>query len=433
MSESTAAVSRLRLGARIAIIGTGISGLGAAHLLHPHHAITVYEKNAAAGGHSRTITVNTPQGPVGVDTGFIVYNERNYPLLTQLFSRLQVPVAKSDMSFGASIRGGWLEYGTQHLQNVLAQKRNLIRPCFWRMAADILRFNARARAYLTADASVTLGQCLRELKLGAWFRDYYLLAMGGAIWSTPLENMLQFPAATFVRFFENHGLLSLRDQPQWYTVRGGSREYVARLSAPFAAQIRLNCAAARVESSGRSVIVTDHQGAQDTYDAVVFACHADEALALIASPSAAEQAVLGAFAYQENLAVLHSDVRFMPRRRAAWASWVYLSDAPAHREASPGVSLSYWMNRLQPLPTTQPMIVTLNPARAPEPSLVHNAHRFTHPLFDAGAIRAQREIPAIQGVRGLWFCGAYQRYGFHEDGLGSAVAMVAAMGGPAWS
>lgn len=410
----------------IAIIGTGISGLSAAYLLQPHHAITVYEKNDYIGGHSRTVEVKTSGGMVPVDTGFIVFNYRNYPLLTGLFGHLNVPVAKSDMSFGASINDGWMEYGTQHLSNVFAQKRNLLLPDFWHMIRDILRFNKQAKTYLESDPAITLGDCLDKLKMGRWFREYYLLAMGGAIWSTPLMDMLKFPAATFIRFFENHGLLTVNDQPQWYTVEGGSREYVKRLTALFADRIRLNSGVQKVVRSGDCVIVIDSKGESATYDEVVFACHADQALAMIENPTPDEVRVLSGFTYQPNRAVLHSDVSFMPKRKKAWASWVYLSQA--RHDSSPNVSLSYWMNNLQPLKTSQPIIVTLNPGREPDAALVYNDHWFEHPLFDEAAIRAQAEIPSIQGKERFWFCGAYQRYGFHEDGIGSAVAMAARMG-----
>lgn len=410
----------------IAIIGTGISGLSAAYLLHPQHDITVYEKNDYVGGHSRTVEVKTKDRVIPVDTGFIVFNDRNYPLLTGLFNHLNVPAVKSDMSFGASIRHGWMEYGTQHLSNVFAQKRNLLRPEFWRMVSDILRFNKQAKGYLESDPSVTLGDCLSLLRMGHWFREYYLLAMGGAIWSTPLSDMLKFPASTFIRFFENHGLLSVNGQPQWYTVEGGSREYVKRMTAPFHNRIRLNTGVGKVIRSAELVTLIDTHGNSEIYDEVVFACHADQALAMMESPTIEEKRILSAFTYQPNRAVLHSDVSFMPKRKKAWASWVYLSENKHDEKAS--VSLSYWMNNLQPLKTDQPLIVTLNPGREPNPALVHNDHWFEHPLFDEAAIRAQSEIPSIQGKNRFWFCGAYQRYGFHEDGIGSAVAMAKAMG-----
>ncbi|MDE1901791.1 MAG: FAD-dependent oxidoreductase [Alphaproteobacteria bacterium] len=416
---------------KIAIIGAGISGLAAASILHPHHEITVYEKNDYIGGHSRTIEVSTKDGTIPVDTGFIVFNKRNYPLLTRLFEHFQVPVVESDMSFGASIDGGWLEYGTQKLSNIFAQKRNLLRPSFWGMVSDILKFNSLAGVYLSKDPSFTLGDCLDDLELGPWFRDYFLLAMGGAIWSTPVSEMLKFPACTFIRFFENHGLLTVNDHPQWYTVRGGSREYVRRLTEPFKNRVLLNCGVKKTIRDGNGVIIEDLRGEKQLYDDVVFACHADQALAMIADASSDEKKILSAFRYQPNRAVLHSDISFMPKKRQAWASWVYLSEERSDK--SPCVSLSYWMNNLQPLETEQPLIVTLNPGREPDPSLVYNDYMFEHPVFDAAAINNQHKIDDIQGYNRLWFCGAYQRYGFHEDGLGSAVKLTQRMGiDPPW-
>lgn len=416
---------------KIAVIGTGISGLGAASLLYPRHDITIYEKNDYIGGHSRTIEVRTKDGTIPVDTGFIVFNKRNYPYLTRLFDHLKVPYVESDMSFGASIDNGWLEYGTQKLGNMFAQKRNLLRPAFWGMVADILKFNKSAAAYLAKDPSFTLGDCLDDLGMRPWFRHYFLLAMGGAIWSTPLEEMLKFPASTFIRFFENHGLLTVNDHPQWYTVQGGSREYVRRLIEPFKDRIHLNRGAVKVWRNANDVHVEDTQGRRDTYDDVIFACHADQALAIIADANTEEQKILSAFRYQPNRAVLHSDTSFMPRRRKAWASWVYLSEGRA--DDKPNVSLSYWMNNLQPLQTDLPLIVTLNPGREPDPKLVYNDYMFEHPVFDAPAISNQNKIDFIQGQNRLWFCGAYQRYGFHEDGLGSAVKMAKRMGiEPPW-
>lgn len=417
---------------KIAIIGSGISGLGAASLLHPHHDITVYEKNSYIGGHSRTVEVKTDNGVIPVDTGFIVFNYRNYPLLTRLFAHLQVPVAKSEMSFGASIQDGWLEYGTQHLHNMFAQKHNLLRPAYWRMIVDILRFNATAKRFADSAPSVTLGECLDALRMGPWFRNYFLLAVGGAIWSTPPEQMLKFPARTFIRFFDNHGLLTVNNQPQWYTVEGGSREYVKRLTEPFTDRIRLSTGVRKVMRSQEGVTVIDDRGHNDAFDEAVFACHADQALTMMEQPDAAEHAILSAFTYQPNRIVLHSDTSFMPRRKAAWASWVYISEQP--KDKKPRVCLSYWMNNLQPLKTSRPLIVTLNPGREPRADLVHDEYIFEHPVFDEAAIRHQSEIERIQGKNRFWFCGAYQRYGFHEDGLGSAVAMARQMGiEPPWS
>lgn len=416
---------------KIAVIGTGISGLGAASLLHPHHDITIYEKNDYIGGHSRTVEVKTKDCIIPVDTGFIVFNKRNYPLLTRLFDHLKVLYIESDMSFGASIDNGWLEYGTQKPGNMFAQKRNLLRPAYWGLIADILKFNKSAAAYLTKDPSFTLGDCLDDLGMRPWFRQYFLLAMGGAIWSTPLEEMLKFPASTFIRFFENHGLLTVNDHPQWYTVQGGSREYVGRLIEPFHDRIHLSRGAAKVWREESCVHVEDVHGKSETYDDVIFACHADQALAMISDVTKDEQKVLSAFRYQANRAVLHSDVSFMPKRRKAWASWVYLSEA--REDQNPNVSLSYWMNNLQPLQTDLPLIVTLNPGREPDPKLVYNDYMFEHPVFDEMAIKNQKNFDFIQGQNRLWFCGAYQRYGFHEDGLASAVKIIKRMGiDPPW-
>ncbi len=407
---------------KLAIIGTGISGMAAAYLLSQKHDITVYEKGDTLGGHSRTVTVQTPDGAIPVDTGFIVFNYRNYPLLTGLFDHLNVPVAKSDMSFGVSIDSGWLEYGTQYLSNIFSQPANVLRPPFWRMIADILRFNRQAKRYLEQDSNVTLGQCLNELGMGNWFRDYYLLAMGGAIWSTPLTQMLEFPASTFIRFFDNHGLLTVNDQPQWYTVRGGSRAYVERLTESYADRIRLNCGVERVVRHDSGVDITDATGHVKTYDQVVFACHSDQAMAMLENPTIEEQETVGRIRYQPNDMVLHSDVRFMPKRRSAWASWVYLCEG--RNDKNPAVSLSYWMNKLQPLETDTPLIVTLNPGQEPDPNLVHDRHRFEHPVFDQAAIDAQSRLESVQGKARIWYCGAWQRYGFHEDGLLSAVRVA---------
>lgn len=411
---------------KIAIVGTGISGLGAAFLLHPHHDITVYEKNSYIGGHTRCVEVTLGDTTTPVDTGFIVFNKRNYPLLTRLFEYLDVPIFESAMSFGASIDGGSLEYGTEQWTGLFAQKRNLFRPRFWGMLYDILKFNQKAGTYLFRDPSFTLGDCLDELAMGAWFRDYFLLAMGSAIWSTPIDDMMRFPASTFIRFFENHGLLTLNDHPQWYTVKGGSGEYVRRLIQSFSSSIHTNRGVKKVWRRDGRCVVEDGYGDQTLYDDVVLACHADQALEMIGDITEDEKKILSAFSYQPNRAVLHSDITFMPKNRGAWASWVYLWERKAR--GGPSLSLSYWMNNLQPLNTPHPLIVTLNPGRDPDPRFVHNDYVFDHPVFDAQSIQAQDKIKEIQGKNHVWFCGAYQRYGFHEDGLNSAVTMAQRMG-----
>ena len=411
---------------KIAVIGSGISGLGAAYLLSQKYQVTVFEKEAELGGHSRTVEAKTPDGTVPVDTGFIVFNHRNYPHLTAFLKHLNVPTVPSNMSFGVSVQNGWLEYGTLRPLNMFAQKRNLIRPKFWKMLRDITRFNKQAHNYLEASTSLSLDDCLNTLKMGEWFRRYYLLAMGGAIWSTPLQQMHRFPAQTFLRFFNNHGLLTINDHPQWHTVKGGSREYVKRLerklNETLGAKIEKNTGIKNVKRAAKGVIVETLTGEKHTFDHVVFACHSDQALAMIDAPTPAEKDVLSAVKYQPNKVVLHSDIRLMPRRRKTWSSWVYLTHQKDDKNEA--VSLSYWMNNLQPLATKTPIIATLNPAQAPDPALTYDEHTFHHPLFDQAAIDAQAKIPEIQGADRLWFCGAWQRYGFHEDGLWSAVEMA---------
>lgn len=407
----------------VAIIGTGISGLGAAFLLNSYHNITVFEKNAYIGGHSRTIDIPSSSQNLAVDTGFIVFNDWNYPNLMGLFGLLNVPYQKSDMSFGVSINDGWLEYASG---GIFAQRKNLFRREYYRMLADIIRFNYQAGKFIKRDHTVTLRDCLDELNMGSWFRQYYILAMGAAIWSCPLETMLEFPAKTFVRFFKNHGLLNLIRRPQWYTVSGGSREYIKRLTSSFTDKIKLNSAVSRVYQQDSKWCVVSADGETSLYDNVIFACHADEAMLMLDDATDAQRDIISSFRYQENRIVVHSDVRFMPKHRKCWSSWVYLSDH--QQNDKPVVSLSYWMNNLQTLPQDKPILVTLNPDKSPDPALILDEHTFTHPIFDEKAIDAQDKIASIQGSNGLWFCGAYQRYGFHEDGLLSAVNIAQKMG-----
>ncbi len=415
----------------IAIVGTGISGLGIAYLLYPHHNITIYEQNNYIGGHSRTIDVHTPDGKIGVDTGFIVFNKRNYPLLSSLFAHLNVPVEKSNMSFGASIHNGWLEYGTMNLKNIFVQKSNIFNIKFLGMIKDILKFNKNAYSYLECDPAITLKKCLEELKLGEWFQKYYLLAMGGAIWSTPISSMLEFPAKTFVRFFDNHGLLTINNHPKWYTVKHGSREYIKCITEKFSDNILLNRGVTKVVRNDDKVAVYDDKGRVENYDEIIFACHADQALKVIENPTEKELSILSNFTYQPNRMVVHSDTSFMPKRKGAWASWVYLSDTQDDNNSH--ISLSYWMNNLQPLKTHTPIIATLNPTRKLLENLIYDEYWFEHPVFDSGAIKAQEKINDIQGKNRFWFCGAYQRYGFHEDGLWSAVNIAEKMGiKPSW-
>lgn len=410
---------------KIAIVGGGISGLGAAYLLHPRHDIVVYESDTRIGGHSRTVTVRYRDRSIPVDTGFIVFNKRNYPNLTGLFRHLGVPVQPSTMGFAATILDGWLEWGSQRLTSIFAQRRNIVRPAFYRFIRDVMRFNALALATAEASPGLTLAGLIDRLKLGRWFQDYYILPMGGAIWSCAPSRILSFPALTFTRFFANHGLLTVRGQPQWYTVTGGSQEYVGRLTQSFAHKIRTGCGATRIVRKDGRIDITDTQGGTETYDHVILACHADVAKELLADQTAEEAAFLGSFRFQDNRAVLHRDRAVMPKREAAWASWVYRADGIDDEHA---ITVSYWMNSLQGIDRRYPLFVTLNPTMQIAPERIFDEYSFRHPIFDARAIDAQSRIDTIQGQRNTWFCGAYLRHGFHEDGLASAVNVATRLG-----
>ncbi len=411
--------------AKIAIIGTGISGLGAAYLLNRKHEITVYEKAARIGGHSRTVTVDYDGKTIPVDTGFIVFNEKNYPQLSAMFRHLNVPTHKSDMTFAASIRDGWLEWGAKDTNAVFGQRRNLLRPRFGLLIRDVFRFNAQAEETADRYPDLTLDEFLSLLKLGDWFRRFYLLPMCSAIWSCPPREMMNFPARTLIRFMANHHLLSASGQPQWMTVTGGSQEYVNRLTAGFADRIRVNCGAAVVTRGERGATVLDTVGNRESYDHVVFASHGDETLRLLADADAQEHAVLSQFRYQPNVAVLHRDTSVMPKSRHCWASWIYTSDGNLDE---PMLSVTYWMNLLQGIPNETPLFVTLNPKTPIAPEKIFNTHVFDHPVFDREAMAAQMEAQAMQGRRSTWFCGAHLRHGFHEDGLASAVHVARLLG-----
>ncbi len=412
--------------ASIAVIGTGISGLGAALLLHKHHEITVYEKSDTIGGHTRTRTIDIHGQPVPVDTGFIVFNYRNYPLLSALFSHLGVPVQKSTMTFGVSINNGALEWGAQNPNALFGQRRNLLRPAFYRLLLDVVRFNHLASTVAERHPDLSVGELLKKIGVGKWFAPYYLLPMGGAIWSCGLPAILQFPALSFIRFFKAHGLLTITQQPQWYTVTGGSQEYVKRLVAPFKDRILTGCGVTLVTRHGGKVQVTDSQGTVREYDQVVFACHADQVSGMLGDPTEQEKSVLGAFTYQKNFAVLHKDESVMPRRRRCWSSWVYTAE---DKQKNDTICVTYWMNLLQSLKTPCPIFVTLNPLKPIGREHVFDEHWFEHPVYSRAAVDAQAQIPMIQGKQNSWFCGAYQRNGFHEDGLASAVAVASALGG----
>lgn len=411
---------------RIAVIGSGISGLAAAWLLSARHSVTVYEKDTRLGGHANTVEIDYDGTPVAVDTGFIVYNERTYPNLIRMFAHLGVETEASDMSFGVSVDGGRLEYEGS-LRGLLAQPSNLASPRYWRMIADVLRFFAGATRLLEQpDPGPTLGEWLAEQRYGAGFVDDHLLPMGAAIWSCPVGTMLGFPAKSFVRFFDNHQLLNLVERPRWRTVTGGSRRYVARLIGPLLGHIRVGTAVLRVTPSDAGAAVAASDGSTEHYDQVVFACHGDQALGLIDGATPDEQQVLGCFRYQRNLAILHRDTSQMPRRRAAWAAWNY----QAERTGTPDrkVAVTYWMNRLQNLDPSRPLFVSLNPLRDPAPESEFARFSYEHPVFDAAAVVAQSRLTSIQGRRHLWFCGSYCGWGFHEDGLASAIAVARSLG-----
>lgn len=399
--------------------------MSAAWLLYPRYRLTVYEKNAYVGGHTNTAEVDYDGTTIPVDTGFIVYNHRTYPNLKALFAQLGVPTIPSNMSFGVSIDDGWLEYASHTLASVFATKRHALNPKYLAMLADILRFNRTAEALVDISGGETLGQFLDRLKMGDWFRRYYLLPMAAAIWSCPVATMSGYPAATFIQFFVNHGLLSVNQHPQWHTVAGGSREYVKRITAPYRERIRLNAPVASVWRERGRVRVRDAAGREEIYDQVVIAAHGDEALAMLRDASDAEKAVLGAFKYQKNRAVLHRDASLMPRRKSAWASWSYRAST---KEAAGNVSLTYWMNRLQSIDAAHPLFVTLNPLREPNPAKTFASFDYEHPIFDHAAIAAQAKLPSIQGNGNIWFCGSYARYGFHEDGLMSALDVANRIG-----
>jgi len=409
---------------RIAVIGGGISGMAAAHLLAEDSAVVLYEAEGRLGGHARTKLAGK-RGDQPVDTGFIVFNRVNYPHLVRLFEKLDVPTARSDMSFGASINGGWLEYGLKDLNAMFAQRMNVARPRYARLIRDILHFNKHGLA-LANDPAMTVGDLLGRLGTGDWFRDYYLLPMSGAIWSTPSLGILDFPAQAMMRFFQNHALLSARNQHQWYTVQGGSVEYVRRLQVALVGQgvdLRLGAAVQAVSRVAGGVLVRARGAEVELFDEVVFATHADDTLRLLTDPTPAERAALGAVRYQPNTAVLHADPAMMPRSKRAWASWVYVQD---QGDATDCIHLTYWMNSLQPIPADDPLFVTLNPPRAIRDALIHDTVTFRHPVYDLGTLRAQGEIRAMNGAANTWFCGAWMRHGFHEDGFASAVDVVEA-------
>jgi predicted NAD/FAD-binding protein len=405
---------------KIAVIGAGISGMGAAHMLAQSHHVTLIEAEHRLGGHARTIIAGK-RGDQPVDTGFIVFNYANYPHLAALFAQLDVPVTKSNMSFAASLNGGGMEYALNSLDTLFAQRKNLLNPRFLRMIRDILHFNKNALRLSQADPSMTIAGLLQRLGTGDYFRDYYLLPFSGAIWSTPTQQIMDFPAHAMMRFFDNHALLSHTGQHQWYTVQGGSQSYVSRLEAALRAQgadIRLGAPVQAVRRHPAGVEVKLDGAEWENFDEVVFATHSDDSLRMLADPTAEERAALGAIAYQPNDIVLHADPTIMPKRRKVWASWNYTEQADKSLDR---IDLTYWMNSLQPIPHDDPHFVTLNSTRPINEALIYDQVTLRHPVYDVAALAAQKQVQAFNGRNKTWFCGAWMKNGFHEDGLSSAV------------
>ena len=406
---------------KIAVIGAGAAGLGAAWLLSRHHEVVVYERESRFGGHACTVDAS---GGRPVDVGFIVFNERNYPNLVALFEHLGVPTEASDMSFAVSLDGGRFEYGSS-LAGLVAQRRNMVRPSFLRMTHDILRFNRLAPELLERceDLDFTIGDFVEGAGLSAAFRDRYLVPMAACIWSTPLGRMLDYPAQSFVRFFSNHGLLTIGPQLAWRTVSGGSRSYVERIATPLRQRARLATPASAIRRGPDGADVRDAGGHWDRFDKIILACHADQALELLVDADARERDLLGRFAYSSNEVWLHADATLMPRRRQVWSSWNYVAES---KDRDQPVSVTYWMNRLQNLQENQPLFVSVNPGSTPAAAM--QRFTFEHPMYDAAAIRAQRELHSIQGVRDTYFCGSYCGYGFHEDALSAGLDVAEQLG-----
>lgn len=395
--------------------------MACAWLLSRHHQVTLFETESRLGGHARTVLAGK-RGDQPVDTGFIVFNHVNYPHLSAMFRDLDVPVTKSDMSFGVSLDGGRVEYALRSGNALFGQRRNIVDPRFHLMIRDILRFNAGAETEVAAAPDLTIAALIERMGLGARFREHYLYPFCGAIWSTPDQDIGKFPARALVRFMRNHGLLARGQHHQWWTVEGGSVRYVARLTAALLrAGVDLRPATpVRAVTRHDGTVILNAAGAQpEVFDHVILASHADQALAMLTDADDAERGALSAIRFQPNHAVLHADPCVMPRRRRCWSSWISRSDAGA---ASVGVT--YWMNRLQNIPDDDPLFVTLNRHDGIDPALIYDKVTFRHPVFDLAALEAQARIATMQGYRNTWFAGAWLRNGFHEDGFASALRIA---------
>jgi len=412
---------------KIAVVGSGISGASAAWALRDLHDVTLYEAEKRPGGHTATVDIDYDGTPISVDTGFIVYNELNYPNLTALFDHLGVRTNVSDMSFALSLDRGKLEWGGDSLSTLFAQKRNLLRPSFLLMLREILRFNRiclqdRAKGHL---ASRSIGDYLDWRGFSPGFMNNYLVPMAAAIWSTPAKQMLEFPATYFVNFFDNHRLI-YTERPAWRTVAGGSRNYLDRLLAPLGDRVRLDSGVVSIRRGTHGVDILDTSGRTESYDRVILACHTDQALRMLDRPTSQERDILSAIPYGPNRVVLHRDEQLMPVRKKVWASWNYLRSSDQRNDAN--VAVSYWMNRLQGIDPEKPLFVTLNPDREPHPDLVFGEYSYDHPQFGTDAMEVQARLKSIQGDNNTYFAGAWTGYGFHEDGLTSGIAAAEALG-----
>lgn len=419
-------MTRSGTGKRIAVVGSGIAGLSAAWLLSKEHQVTLYEADSRIGGHTNTVTVEDDGRTTAVDTGFIVYNEANYPNLRALFEHLSVPTQPAFMSFAVSMDDGALEYSSHGISALFAQKRNYASPRFWRMIGDLLRFQKQAPRDLAEleRTGETLDAYLTRSGYGPLFRDAHLLPQAAAIWSCTLDQMTDYPAAAFIRFYMNHNLLKYDLRPTWRTVTGGSREYVTRLLADFNGTVVTSAGIESVVRGRDEAALRFADGRFERFDAIVLATHSDQALRLLEAPSAPERELLGAIGYRPNRAVLHRDTRLMPKRRKAWAAWTHLG----YSERAGEGGVTYWMNELQSL-EGPPLFVSLNPAVEPSPETVLGEWDYEHPVFNGAALEAQKRLWTLQGQRNVWFCGAWFGSGFHEDGLQAGLAVAEQLGG----